>query len=309
MSEFQVLSTEEVEELLKATDGSGNDLSVLLANGGNNNEQVKNEHLLNNLVEALRLHSEKLLSSFLRKKIAIKSNPFNASQLNTCLNEITPQHVYAVFRASPKEKCGLIIIDMMLLHQAINLLFGGKIDATETVITHPGQIGLLISENIAQIFAAAFVKATNEYETIECEVLKIDILPNLPTNYALDDSVRTLELPVMLDELQTSVKYIFSDCLLNGLMPAGDAQLNPLHDKTIWHDQIKSQVVDSYVNVSIALTEINMSVKDFMALKQDDVIPVADPTQVYVCLNNTKLFKATAGQANSKLVAKITSKL
>ena len=309
MSEFQVLSTEEVEELLKATDGSGNDLSALLAPRGNNNEQVKNEHLLTNLVEALRLNSEKLLSSFLRKKIAIKSNPFNTSELNTCFNEITQQHVYAVFRVSPKDKCGLIIIDMQLLHQSINLLFGGKIDATDSIITHPGQIGLLISENIAQLFATAYVQAVKEYENIECEVLKTGFLPNLPTNYAIDDNVRTLDLSVILEDVQASVKYVFSECLLKDLMPVHDVESTPPQERNIWHDQIQSQVVDSYVNISITLSEINMSVKDFMTLKQDDVIPVADPTQVYVCLNNTKLFKATAGQANSKLVAKITSKL
>lgn len=310
MSEFQVLSTEEVQELLKAAEGNGNDLSVLLATGNNNVDQAKNEHLLTNLVEALRVQSEKLLSGFLRKRIVVESGTFNPSQLNTCLNEITKQQVYAVFQISPKEKCGLVIIDMVLLHQSINLLFGGQINASDTIITNPGQIGLLISEKIAQIFGAAFVQAAKEYETIECEVLKTACLPNLPTNYALEDKVNVLELPIILDDVKTYIKYIFSDSLLKDLLPHQevDFQHQP-QEKMVWQNQIKSQVVDSYVNISITLADINMSAKEFMALKQDDLIPIADPTQAYVCLNSTKLFKANAGQSNSKLVAKIISKI
>lgn len=310
MSEFQVLSTEEVQELLKAAEGNGNDLSVLLANENASRDQSKNEHLLNNLVESLRVQSEKMLSSFLRKRIAVESGTFAASPLNTCLNEITKQQVYAVFQVAPKETCGLVILDMVLLHQSINLLFGGQVNASDTTISHPGQIGLLISERMAQIFAGAFVQASKEYETIECEVVKTTCLPNLPTNYALEDKVRILELPIVLDDVKTYVKYVFSDSLLKDILPHQeiDFQHQP-QEKVLWQNQIKSQVVDSYVNVSITLADINMSAKEFMALKQDDLIPIADPTQAYVCLNSTKLFKATAGQSNSKLVAKIISKI
>ena len=41
---------------------------------------------------------------------------------------------------------------------------------------------------------------------------------------------------------------------------------------------------------------------DIMKLKSGDLIPIADPTDVFLCLNELKLFRASAGQANNKRV-------
>ena len=74
-------------------------------------------------------------------------------------------------------------------------------------------------------------------------------------------------------------------------------------------DAIKTQVVDSIVNISISLPDVSMKANDFLNLKEGDLIPIGDPTMVYVCLNNYKLFRAVAGQSNSNLVVKITEQI
>ena len=45
-----------------------------------------------------------------------------------------------------------------------------------------------------------------------------------------------------------------------------------------------------------------------MKLKPGDVIPINDPSMVYVCTDQVKLFKAVAGTAKSQRVVKILDK-
>jgi flagellar motor switch protein FliM len=310
MSE-QVLSSEEVDAILQVTQNStSHDANFDSANGGSQ-ASTHNNNALTNLAELMRSEYEKMLSAFLRKKTQVKTKAVNLTSIAAVVNDDTEKNMFSIVRIMPNNEYGLYIINLNFLHQVINLLFGGQVSSAEAAMETPGKMGTLIAEKLSRLALNGFTQACLDYGTITADILKTSAQLNLTTNnnLTLDESVYVFELTVFLDDLETSVKLMipesfFKECIFSNIKD------EPKHrEKDFWRAAIKMQVVDSLVTVSVSLPDMPLKVHDFMALKAGDIIPIPDPTLVYVCLNSLKLFRAKAGQANSKRVAKILSQI
>ena len=314
MSELKVLSKEEVDALIKVTQDNTVDLAQMAHDGHENTQSwteancAVNSRALTNVTELTTAEVEKLLSSFLRKKINIKSKLNNLAKLSECLEGKQEKHIYTVFKIMPQDCYGMVIIDLPLLHQSINLLYGGQVNTTETVIETPGKVGIMIAEKICQIGIDGFTKACGEFGKISCDIIKTITLPNLTSKLSAEDRVYSMEMTAMIGELETTFVVIVREDFLRQFIPVKTSEAGHL-DSNFWRTAIENQVVDSIVTVNVTLPDISMKMNDLSKLKNGDLIPISDPTLVYVCLNNLKLFRANAGQANSKRVAKILSEV
>lgn len=308
----QVLSSEEVDAILKVTQEKKQDLSAIVGEG-DASKQDKGKHYtyaLTNINEILRTELEKDITSFLRKRVILKTKSFHLTQVSEVFKNQTDKYIYSIFRISPNENYGMVCVDMPILDHTINLLYGGKLNTKEQVHDNPGKIGILIAEKIAQMLLSSFTFACQEYGAVNHETVKTTASTNLATNLGLneDDMIYLMELSIFFDEIETTLKFLISEDFLIQFIPV-KSESHKHKEKDFWRTAIKSQVVDSIVTIHVSLPDVSMKVKDFMALKDGDIIPIGDPTVVYVCLNNLKLFRATAGQANSKRVAKIINQI
>ena len=307
----QILTSEEVDAILKVTQEKSLDLGTLSTNIDASSQQIKKySYALSDINDAIRSDVEKNLSALLRKRVIIKTKSSNFAPVSACLTENGDKNTLTVFRLLPSEQYGIFLVDMPFIDQAINLLFGGKVIAGDTPITIPGKVGLIISEKIADICLSAFIQACKDYGETSYDILKTAPTLNVASNLGLtmDEQVYFIVLSVFFDEVETSLTFMIAEQFLSEFIPAK----NPTRkhkDKDFWRTAIKTQVVDSMVVINVALPDINLKVKDFLELKTGDVIPISDPTLVYVCLNSLKLFRAVAGQANSKLVVKVLNQI
>lgn len=306
MSEFQVLSAEEVDELLKVTQ-EGNDLTQLVTQSQAHEAPARNTHAISNITELMRAAFEKALSAFFRKKVVIKSKSNQFQPLSACLNA-DEKNVYTAFHISPQDRHGMFALDMKMLNHTINLLYGAKHDPADQMMENPGKVGVIIAEKICQIAMTSLVESCKEYGTFSCEIVKSTPLLNLITSMSQEDQVYMMELTVIFDEVESVLKMMIADSFFTDLVPVKIGE-NKHREKDFWRTAIKSQVVDSYVTINVSLADITLKVKDFVELKEGDVIPIGDPTVAFVCLNSLKLFRATAGQSNNKRVAKIISQI
>jgi flagellar motor switch protein FliM len=303
----QVLSSDEVDALLKATQEKDYDLSKSLSTSARESG-LHNVQALDNIAELTKVECEKILSSFFRRKIIIKAKEFNLSQLSNCLKNNSEKKVFSIVRLMPRDHYGMFAVDFGLLHHTINSLYGGHIDPAEPVMEHPGKVGLVIAEKISQLCLAGFVHACQEHGEVTSEIIKTSTLPNLSSNLVMDDQVYSLDMTICFDGVEAGLSIMIAENFMNELVPVREGDIKH-REKDFWRTAIKTQVVDSVVSISVSLTDVNMKMQDFMTLKTGDLIPIGDPTLVYVCLNNLKLFRAKAGQANSKRVAKILSQI
>lgn len=310
MSERQVLSSEEVDAILKVTQDnpSNTNLGSTPAENAGDNTQ-RNTMMLNNTAEATKIELEKIINSFLRKKIGIRTQSFEKKTLATCLQEAAEKSVFSVFRVMPSGGYGMLVMDLAFLHQIINHLYGGVFNHDETIVEKPGKAGILIAEKFYQLFLTGFAQACQENGVISFEMVKTTSLPNLTSNLEMEDSVYSLELVFSFEDMESTIRCMFAEDFIQKFLFHIKKSEVKHREKDFWRTAIKSQVVDSFVTVSVTLPDINLKVSDFMSLKDGDILPISDPTLAYVCLNNLKLFRAKAGQSNSKRVAKIVAQI
>lgn len=306
MGDQVVLTSEEVDAILKISQDQGVDTGGLSGNFESSHLINKYSYALGNISDVIKTDCEKSLSALIRKKLLVKIKSASLMPLSECLNANGVKSVISLFRTAPKEHSGLVLINMPFIHQSINLIFGGRLNLTEPVIENPGKVGIIIAEKIAQLMLTAFTQACGEYGENTCEIIKVAPAVDMLANPSLDvdEQVYCIVLNIYLDNFETSLTFVIAEQFLSEFIPP-KAPNKKHRDKDFWRTAIKTQVVDSYVTINVALPEVTMKVKEFMELKVGDIIPISDPTAGYVCLNNLKLFKATAGQANGKMVVKI----
>lgn len=306
-----VLSNEEVETLLKVAQTKKEEGEATLGTVESPVDAIKNSsQTLSNICDLTRNELEKSLTSFYRNKIFLKSNPANVTRASSSLSNEENNNIYIAFRLLPIESYGIININYNLIHQTINLLYGGKINPNDKIITNLGKVGMIIADKLATMFLDAFIIGCKDFVNATYECLKTTTTLNLAFNYGIerDDEVYVLDYSLVLDENENKLKiFIAQELVTNSFVKKMDT--NKVRQKDFWREAIKSQVVDSIVNVNITLGDIRMKVEEFSKLKEGDLLPIDDPTHVYVCLNNYKLFHATAGQSNSNLVVKITQQI
>jgi flagellar motor switch protein FliM len=310
MSE-QVLSSEEVDAILQLTQNSNFHDVNFDGVQGDNQTSTHNSNTLTNLAEIMRSEYEKMLSAFLRKKTPVKLNSFSRTNIAATINDDAEKNMFSIVRIVPNNQYGLYVINLNFLHEVINLLFGGQVSRAEAAMDAPGKMGTLIAEKLSRLALNGFTQACLDYCTITADIIKTSAQLNLTTtnNLAMDESVYAFELTVFMDDLETTTKLMIPESFFKQTIFTNTRDEPKHREKDFWRAAIKKQEVDSRVTVSVSLPDMPLKVHDFMALKAGDIIPISDPTLVYVCLNSLKLFRAKAGQANSKCVAKILSQI
>lgn len=311
VDESKVLSTEEVDALSKASQDSGNDLTKLTSG---NDKKIENptsadSKALNNIMELTWSECERIFSSFVRKRIVIKSKSHQFSTVAEALNGKTEKHVYAVFQLKPDHYYGIVVMDLPLLHQMINLIYGGQINEKEPIMEAPGNVGVIVASKIADLALQGFAEGCREYGVINYEMVKTVILPNLISKLAMDDRVYAIEHEVIFGAVTTSLSIFVPEAFLQDFTTTHPTEIAHVEPSSSWRSAIETQVIDSHVTVTVSLPDISIKAKDLIALKNGDIIPISDPTQVDVCLNGVKLFRGSAAQANSNLVVKILGEI
>ena len=312
MEDSKVLTPEEVSALLKATQEKTRDLTQLINSNSSGkwgeSSYTLNSKALTTIAEVCWAECGNILSSFLKKKITIKSKQQpRFDRLSECLEGRMEKHIYSIFQITPSNQYAMVVMDLPFLHQAINLLYGGHTD-NEPVIEIPGKIGVIIAEKLGQLAMDSFVQACREFGNISFEKFKTVTMPNLISKLGMNDRVYSMDWTILIDEVETSFNIIIAESFFHEFIPDHSLETTG-SDKNSWRTAIESQVVDSYVTVKVSLPDVKIKMSELTALKNGDLIPIGEPTLVYVCLNNLKLFRANAGQANANRVVKILSEI
>ena len=307
--ESKILSTEEIDALSKATQGKGHDLAQILAVSSHNiKRRAIDMKAFNNISELAWSECEKIFSSFLRKKINVKTNNSNLARLSDALGDGSQVRIFTVFKLLPGNFYAVVVTGLPLLNQVINFLFGGQSDDADTVVESVGKISKIVGEKICQIAMEAFTLACKEYGNVTFETIKTVTLPNLITKLSMEDEVYAIEQSVYFGDREVGFSILIAADFLYEFIP-GSSEEVVSNDAASWRAAIQNQVVDSYVTVCASLPEIKIKASELVALKSGDLIPISDPTIVDISFNNTRLFTGSAGQENSNRVVKILSEI
>lgn len=255
---------------------------------------------------------QKRLSSFLRKKITIRLNGVTSFYPDKYQHDFDKEIVLS-FQVTPGAQHGILFFDFLFLHTVITLLYGGVVDPNEPVMNRMGKFGIRIATKLAEICLGALQHSIQEHLKIDSTLTNLS--PHLYSFCKQDKLLQFLNFSL-------TINYESINSTLNIVVPGNlfDTKLDEAtHSPSVNHDLMTSELDlqklfdsrlhDSVVDLCVALPDIKLRVQDALDLKSGDLIPMGDPESVLVYLGNKKLFKGLVGQANTKRVVKITTKL
>lgn len=308
MEEHNVLSPDEVDAIIKAAQATGSEVDGAASDEQGENAGNINTHALANIIENLRNEIETKLTVLLRKKITVKLATPTLTKIQDRLKETAEGAVGSSFKIDPYDSPALIYSEHKFLDNIINLLYGGKLQAEESQQAPLGKIGLITAEKMHDMLVECVAEAGKEYGALAFKSYKT--AANLVTinNIPDDESIYYADIKIVIEDSESSVGLYLTEELLIKLIPVKTGK-GRHREKDFWRTAIKSEVVDSYVTVTTCISDVQIKLKDFVQLKEGDELQINDPTLVYICLNNLKLYRGLAGQSNSKMVAKIVGQI
>jgi flagellar motor switch protein FliM len=305
MEERNILSREEVDAIIKSAHSAE---AIESSEEADAAQGHINTNALQNIIEIVRADIENKLTVLLRKKIIVKSNPASQMNFEDFSKLIAENVVNSSFKISPVESPAIISTHERLIDLLINLLYGGKIDKQQDAKPVLGKIGLITAEKINLIMMECMISGCKEYGAFNVEEYKTSTNFNVVNNITAEEIIYSVEFIVQIEEVEATTRISLTEEFLIKLIPVKTGA-GKHKEKDFWRSAIKSEVMDSYVTVTTNMADLKLSLKDFMALKEGDELQIGDPTVVYVCMNDLKVYRALAGQSNSKLVVKIVGQV
>ncbi len=306
MDDQNVLSPEEVEALINAT--SLRDAHEIPIESTHEQESSINTHTLSNILIELAAELEKKLTVLFRKKVLVKPNALEQTTYDE-VNKVVSEHVLYVGYSIPSISSSMFIkAEDTFCEYAIGLMYGGNSQINDKQHYPPGKVGNIVITKIAHILSDAFkeeLKQHGEFEHIHHKTC--NTLSNACELYS-EDILLPSEFIITIEEMETKLILFLTEDLLIKYIPVKSSSTRH-REKDFWRTAIKSEVIDSYVNISATIADVKMKYKDFIKLKEGDEIPISEPTLAYICLNKLKLFRAVAAQSNSKVVVKIITQV
>lgn len=304
MGDERVLSSEEVEALLQATKSSSDDMHSDNAEGNT----AFNRKEFANILEAFKNDVSKVLTALLRKKISVKIKLAQQTEVKDFVESQKDAKLASTYCIEPYKSDVLTCIDYNLIYQTTNLLYGGKLEQNPTEAPYPGKVGTVVGKKISSILMDSLKAGCAEHTAISPTYLKTSTSLTRINNLLDNEKVQVLELTIFLEDNEYPVFLAIPEEMLIKLLPI-NTNTAKHREKDFWRDAIKSEVMDSMVTVSVTLKDIQTPLEDINQMSNGFEIPIEDPTSVYVCLNNYKLFHAVAGESNGKLVAKVIKQI
>jgi flagellar motor switch protein FliM len=273
--------------------------------------------ILVSIIEQFIAGSQIKLSSFLRKKMLIKCESIKSCHVQDIAHDYAKLMMFNFF-ITPHEKYALISFDFTFLHIVINLLFGGGVSESETVMTSPGKSGVIIANKIASILLDVLQEYTAEELKIGFKFSSIS--PQLSPVFKQSKTQKCydISIKILIDSVVTHMSFVIPEMIFSPLEREVESK-DTIHETSsrqemirsplIFDDKMKEELIDSSVMVMFNLPDVTLKLKEVINLKAGDIISINDPKEVKVVVNNKAMFVATAGQAGQRRVVKILNRV
>lgn len=317
----EIISDDDLVPDLDNQDEEGGDSTVFVEEHVRDSTYIENV-AVSNIIELFSKESQLRLSAFLRKKIFVKFDTIGSCLFQDIDHDYT-KLLMLNFHVFPHEKHGLITFDFVFLHSVINLLYGGVVNSNETIMRGLGKSGFKIAGKVSEIFLAVLQEAMIEHLKIHLKISDVSTQLSSVFKQGNSEKCYNISFLVIIDSLVCNLNLVIPENMFSNRVLEADSGLKSesefseetidshemVSPSSIFDEKTKKELIDSNVMVSVNLAKITLKLKDVVNLKAGDVIPIGDPTVVYVALNNKNLFKASAGQSNLRRAVKIVDKL
>lgn len=257
-----------------------------------------------NLIERFSYLFADRLSLFLNKKMDVEFDSMQSIQTEEKIHQDT-HSVVSSFSINKQSDYGLIFLDASLLDLSINFLFG-HVDMDEHKPAFAfGKFSLKIAQEISTRSVEILQEIMPDYIAFNPTLLKTtDQLKNV-NHHSMSENAYEFVFKIKEKKSCHFFMFMLPEKIVEEIIFQNKKNEVSMETPPALNEQLKNDVIDTTVDIVAVLPDIKLKFSDVMNLKSGDLIPIYDPKEIELRVGNKKLFKGTAGQANSFKVVKM----
>lgn len=250
------------------------------------------------------------LSAALRKISNLSVNQSGPVKFGEFMNSLPLPSCLNIIRMEPLRGNAVFVIESKLLYALIDSFFGGS-DAPYTKIEGKDftQIDIKIAQKIVSLAMDALEESWSPVHKLNLQYVRTEINPQFVTIVPPSDVVIATTFDVELEKVSGTIKIVLPYSTLEPIRNklSTGFQSEALEVDHLWINRIKAKIVETEVDVSVALGRASMSISDLAELEAGDIIQLEqDATQpLYVEIEGVRKYICQPGVLKGSKAVKL----
>ena len=252
------------------------------------------------------------LSSALRKIASLNHASTDFLKFGEFINTLPMPTCMSVLRFSTLRGSALFVIESKLAYALVDSFFGGddrpysKVEGKDFT-----PIEISIIRKVVDLAIDDLEAAWESIHTIECSFVRTEVNPQFVGIVPPTDVVIASAFDVELENANGTITLVIPYSTIEPIkqkLSTGFQVESDQTDKKLWTSIIKDQLLDTELEVKVNLGQSEISLKELMALKEGDVIPLDQDAngEFDVLIQDVKKFKGLYGVYHGSVAMQIT---
>ncbi len=321
----QVLSQSEVDALLAAV--SEGEIETSESGGGSPKDDrvvvvydlTSQDRIIRGRLPQLDVIYEKFMRSFrvslssaLRKIASLNHASTDFLKFGEFINTLPMPTCMSVLRFSTLRGSALFVIESKLAYALVDSFFGGddrpysKVEGKDFT-----PIEISIIRKVVDLAIDDLEAAWESIHPIECSFVRTEVNPQFVGIVPPTDVVIASAFDVELENANGTITLVIPYSTIEPIkqkLSTGFQVESDQTDKKLWTSIIKDQLMDTELNVKVNLGHSEISLKELMALKEGDVIPLDQDAngEFDILVQEVRKFKGLYGVYHGSVAMQIT---
>ena len=313
-----ILSQDEVDALLKGMGGGDvetEDDDTASGGSAKSYDFTNQERIVRGRLPALDIINERFARGFQRhfnemimSSVEVTAGEVKIIKMIDYLRNLFVPTSLNIYRINPLNGVSLFTLDSKLIFTAVDIYFGGtgllpfKIEGREYT---PVEMSMVRS--ILDISAENLRKAWGPVMDIEVEYMHSEMNPKFAGIVDPTDMIIVSQINVRFEGVEGRVDIVMPYAMLEPIRDKLEEGMQNLQGESDnrWSRTLKEEAKNIEINLSVNLTELQMSMDDLMKMEKGDIIPIEMPKYVTIKAKDIAIVHGQLGESNNKKAVKI----
>ncbi len=313
-----ILSQDEVDALLKGMGGGDVDTEDDDSNDGSEARSydfTNQERIVRGRLPALDIINERFARGFQRhfnemimSSVEVTAGEVKIIKMIDYLRNLFVPTSLNIYRIDPLNGVALFILDSKLIFTAVDIYFGGtgllpfKIEGREYT---PVEMSMVRS--ILDITTENLAKAWGPVMDIDIEYMHSEMNPKFAGIVDPTDMIVVSQINVRFEGVEGRVDIVMPYAMLEPVRDKLEEGVQNLQGESDnrWSRTLKEEAKNIEIDLSVNLTELQMSMDDLMKMEKGDIIPLDMPKQVTIRAEGIAIMRGVLGESNQKKAVKV----
>jgi flagellar motor switch protein FliM len=211
----------------------------------------------------------------------------------------------------PLRGTALIILDAKLVFKLVDNFFGGdgrhaKIEGREFTPTELRVVQMVLEQAFVDLR-----EAWRAIKLIDFEYIHSEVNPSMANIVSPSEVVVVSTFHVELDggggEMHITIPYSMVEPIREILDAGLQSDSDERDDR--WVNSLREDIMEAEIGLECTLAKRVITLRDIVALRPNDVIPIEMPAQQLLLANGVPVFRVLLGQRGEKLALKINGQV